>query len=85
MSDYCNTKLAGLATAENHKDWSCRARGNSYHSDKAQLRHDLSGEGAAADQKAVPEFPVGQRNTEGQGRARINVAARPNTFTGSTS
>ena len=54
------------------------------HADKVQSRHDLGGEGTAADLRSVPEFPVKQRKSEGQGWAPMDKVTQANTFTGST-
>ena len=81
---YCDTKISGIANKSNNADWSVRARANSYHADKAALRHDLGGEGAAKDFKSGDE-PTPVRKFEGKGWAPINPAAKPNTFTGDKS
>ena len=44
------TKIDGFP--KSNADWSARAKSNSYHTDKATLNHQLSGEGAAKDLKS---------------------------------
>ena len=63
-------------------DWSVRARNNSYHADKAALRHDLDGEGAAKDLKATETYPSQVRKFEGRGWAPMDKVTQANTFTG---
>jgi len=63
------------------KAWTDRATANSYHPDKAQIRHDLGTKDCADDLKAKDAKPI-QRKEEGHGWAPINPAAKKNTFTG---
>ena len=78
--DRCETQISGLAN--NNVDWSVRARNNSYHADKAALRHDLGGEGAAKDLKATETYPSQVRKFEGRGWAPMDKVTQANTFTG---
>ena len=65
--DYCETQISGLANKSNNADWSVRAKARSYHADKAQSRHDLSGDGCAKDLKATETYPSQVRKFEGKG------------------
>lgn len=76
----------GIGNKSNLKDWADYAKSNSYHADKAQLRHDIGTEGANADyrQGDVKHWKQPQRNDS---KSRywadpVNKAAVPNTTTG---
>jgi hypothetical protein len=75
--------ISGVATKGNLKSWANYSKGNSYHADKAQLRHDIGTEGAAKDLKGdwSKDWQQPQKSEEGQGWAKINPAAKPNTYT----
>lgn len=79
-------KRDGQPDGKDLKAWSNYSTSNSYHCDKAQLRHDIGTEGANADYKAgdVKDWKQPQRN---DAKSRywsdpINKAAVPNTDTG---
>jgi hypothetical protein len=74
--------ISGFATENNLGQWANYAKGNSYQTDKAQSKADLApvqGWHDAEDQS--DEWPVPQRQEEGRGWAKINPAAKPNTYT----
>ena len=54
----------------------------SYHADKAQSRHDLSGDGCAKDLKATETYPSQVRKFERRGWAPMDKVTQANTFTG---
>jgi hypothetical protein len=75
--------IAGEATKGNLKSWGDYSKGNSYHADKAQLRHDIGTEGAAKDLAGdwSRDWQQPLKSQEGRGWAKINPAATPNTYT----
>ena len=79
--DCCETQFSGLD--KKNSEWSVRARANSYHADKSQLRHDLGGEGAAKDYKSGDQ-PTPVRKFEGRGWAKMDAVTQATTFTGTT-
>ena len=63
------------------KGWANYAKGNSYHSDKAQTRHDIGTEGCDQDvAEGMPSMPK-QKDSEGQGYAPIDTVTARNTYT----
>jgi hypothetical protein len=68
--------IAGEATNGNLKGWANYSKGNSYHADKSQLRHDIGTVGAAKDLKGdwSKDWQQPQKSQEGQGWAKINPA-----------
>jgi hypothetical protein len=64
------------------KGWREYAKGNSYHPDRAQLRHDIGTEGAKQDfGSGIPDMPR-QKRSEGKGWADMDKVTADNTFTG---
>ena len=61
--------IDGIANKSNNKEWSAVSKSNSFHADKAQARHVLSGEGALRDFKAgdVKDWRQPQKDHEGRG------------------
>jgi hypothetical protein len=76
--------IAGEATKGNLKSWGDYSKGNSYHADKAQLRHDIGTEGAAKDLKGdwSKDWQQPQKSQEGRGWAPMDTVTKRNTFTG---
>lgn len=73
----------GNAADKSVKEWSARAKSNSYTPDRQAVRHSLGTEGANADYAAHDDkdWKQPQRKSEGRGFAPINKAAVPNTYT----
>ena len=72
-------KSIGNPTKDNLAGWADYAKRNSYQCDKAQLKRNLSGEGAAADLRTnEAEAPLLKPYHEGRGWAK----AKPDTYTG---
>jgi hypothetical protein len=59
------------------------SKNNSYHADKAQLRHDVSSVGAAKDLKGdwSKDWQQPQKSQEGRGWAPMDAVKKRNTFT----
>jgi hypothetical protein len=78
-------KYIGISNKENLAGWADYAKGNSYMPDKAKLRDNLSGEGAAADYNNHDDkdnWRQPQRKEEGRGWAKANATTADNTYTG---
>jgi hypothetical protein len=72
---------SGFATKDNLKDWSARAKENSFHQDKAESRHNIGCEGCDEDiEEGIPELPK-QKREEGDGFAPIDKLTARNTYT----
>ena len=65
------------------KAWSDRAKANSYHCDKDELKHNLGTEGANADYAAHDDkdWKQPQRKEEGRGWAKAKGTTSDNTYT----
>jgi len=62
------------------KDWSQYAKDNSYHPDKAQLRHDIGCDGCAGGyEQGIEDMPHQKR--EGRGYSHIDSVTARNTYT----
>jgi hypothetical protein len=73
--------IKGIGNKDNLKDWADYAKSNSYKPDRAQSKHDLSGEGCDQDIKeGLPLIPK-QKREEGKGYAPIDRVTERNTYT----
>jgi hypothetical protein len=76
-------KSIGISNKDNLAGWADYAKGNSYQCDKAQLKANLGGEGAAADLRInEAESPTLKPYHEGRGWAKAKATTSDNTYTG---
>jgi hypothetical protein len=74
----------GIGDKSNLKDWAEYSKRNSYHANKAQLRHNIGMEGANADYAAHDDkdWRQPQRKSEGRGWAKPGCDLSDKTYTG---